>query len=247
MMKTAVIIGSTNNIGKEISEEFGENGYNVIMVDRDYSTVSAAAYELGFWNKGNYNPFVINRINQNEINNKFDKIIKKNGSIDILVNNISSTSEFGLDLNNIQEILGNNNQNINLFYNELPTKLKEIYFLSNIISNYMKLQGFGNIINIFSNNIGNTKSNTGILELTNEIAKSLNSYNVRVNSISSGYIDSELDNIFLDDKENYKILIPKKVFPDANAIAKASLILAKNNSFNLSGENMILGYAALLI
>ena len=135
-MKTAIITGATDDVGKIVSTEFGINDYNVVLVSDNYSKINEFAYLLSNSNKGMYDPFVINEVNHKELIKKLDNLKKNLGSIDVLVNNVTNTPKFGIETFNTYDYSSRFLKCVDRWYNKLPINLKEVYVLSNVVASY---------------------------------------------------------------------------------------------------------------
>jgi len=130
--------------------------------------------------------------------------------------------------------------------NEISTNLTGTYICSYIASGHMLNQKSGSIINISSikgkeptSSPGYGSSKSGVIKLTKDFAKVLAPYNISVNCIAPGFINTgmtvELPN---DKKENYKKLIPIGRFGDVEEIAKVAAFLASPDSSYITGATI---------
>ena len=85
--KVAVITGGAQGIGKAVSKTLSENGCKVILIDINENTARETAEQLG----GDY--YIADVRNMQEVSEIVDKIIEKDGKIDILINNAGITRD----------------------------------------------------------------------------------------------------------------------------------------------------------
>jgi len=136
------------------------------------------------------------------------KIIKRYRKIDVLINNAGIVPYAEVNLTNTD-----------LFFSVLKINLGGYFLFSKEISNFMKKQHFGNIINISSissiqgifGQSAYASSKGGINALTRVLAKELGPYNIRVNAIAPGSIIVNRNKIKMLSKWNNKELINKSI------------------------------------
>ena len=87
MEKTALVTGSTNNIGKAIAEVLAEKGYHVLVTSRDEHEARAVSEALP--KKGSY--FRVDFSQVASIEGLFAFIRDRFGRLDVLVNNVAYT------------------------------------------------------------------------------------------------------------------------------------------------------------
>ena len=165
--KVAVITGGAHGIGKAIAEEFAKEGAKLCIID-----------------KAEGEHFVGDISDKNVLETFAEKVIKKYGKIDYLINNALPIMK-GIDECTYEE-----------FQYALSVGVTAPFYLSKLFLPYF---GEGaSIINISSSrdrmSMPQTESYTaakgGIAALTHALAVSL-SGKVRVNSISPGWIDTD--------------------------------------------------------
>ena len=190
-----------------------------------------------------------------EVKIMVEEIIKKFGIIDILVNN-SGISQEGIEsidnVINLEEKDWDKVVNINL---------KGIFLTSKFVLPHMVRQKSGTIINISSilgalagpNLAAYCASKGGMLTLTKEMAWDYGKYNIRVNCISPGYVETDIFNFTLSQSENpaelrrhIESLSALNKVGKPEEIANAILFLASDDSSFITGTNILVdgGYSA---
>ncbi len=160
--------------------------------------------------------------------------IAKFGKIDVLVNNASSTRDGSLEKSTPEG-----------FDYTIRNTLYPVYNYSKVVSEHMKTQGTGKIINIGSVNgihgregsVGYTAAKAAIIGFTKTIAKELGKYPINCNVVAPGYIATE-------GQEKTSELIKKLVLSecyikrlsDPIAICNMVLFLASNKADNITGQ-----------
>jgi 3-oxoacyl-[acyl-carrier protein] reductase len=186
---TALVTGGSRGIGKAISLEMARKGCFVYIIyasnkDAAHQTISEIEAEGGM-------AYAL-QASVNDINSikaVVKKIIEQQGKIDFCINNAGITRDklfFMMQEDDWREVI-----DTNLVGTILVTK--------EVIKHMMKA-GYGRIVNLSSvggiiGTPGQTNyaaSKAGIIGFTKSLAKEVASYNITVNSIAAGYIETEM-------------------------------------------------------
>tara|TARA_B100001057_G_C22566806_1_gene839526 strand:+ start:74 stop:802 length:729 start_codon:yes stop_codon:yes gene_type:complete len=235
--KVVLVTGGTRGIGKEITNQFLSSGSKVIIT----GTKKKEDYILP---KKNIRYLQLDTT-QNDSISLFFENIKKIQSIDILINN--------LGINPINYIDQINERELNLV---ITTNLKIPILLSKLISKKMKLKKKGKILNISSiwgivskpKRISYSSSKSGLNGLTRALAVELAKYNILVNSISPGFVKTDLTIRNLGKNINdIKKQVPLNRLASTKEIAFTSLFLCSDLNTYITGQNIIVdgGFTAI--
>lgn len=227
MLKVALVTGGTRGIGKDISIHLKNIGYVVYIF---YKTNTHLYTELHteYGIKG----FQVDVSNYIQVQNAINKIIEKEKKIDVLVNNAG--------------VLQNK-----LFHNMKPAdwislvncNLLGVFNVTHCVLSNMIGNKNGNIINISSISGGNGyKGQTiygatkiGLQGFTKSLCKEVGKYNIRVNCIVPGFIQTDiLNNISDNYKKNIISKIPTGIFGKPKHISE-TVVMIINNSY-ISGS-----------
>ncbi len=187
--KIALVTGASRGIGQATALGLAEAGADVIVSSRKLPALEKVAEEIK--RKGQRSLPVAAHIGRlEEIRKLVDTALAKFGRIDILVNN-AGTAPAAASALETDERLWDAIMNLNL---------KGVYFLSQAVARSMKDSGGGKIINISSifglrppQNIGiYAISKAAILAVTKSMALELAPYNIRVNAIVSGPVNTRI-------------------------------------------------------
>lgn len=185
-MKTVLITGASRGIGRGIAKKFAKTGdYNVIINYNQSEKLALLLAESigGFAVKADVGNF-------QEVRDMIGIIDKKFGKIDVLVNN-AGVSKFNL-FSDITEDEWQNMMNINL---------SGAYRVTQGVVGGMIRDQSGVIINISSmwGEVGSScevaysTAKAGLIGMTKALAKELGTSNIRVNCISPGLIDTDMN------------------------------------------------------
>ena len=182
---TAIITGAAKGIGKAIAERLAKDGFFVLLVDIDKLCGEEATASIGTDKAAFYLADITDEI---QVKSLFDSIEKKYGSIDVLINNagiIRDNMIWNMEAADFDAVI-----NINL---------KGTWLMCREAAKKMKQQSSGSIINISSRawlgNAGQTNysaSKAGVIGLTRALALELGKYNIAVNAVAPGLIDTPL-------------------------------------------------------
>jgi 3-oxoacyl-[acyl-carrier protein] reductase len=199
MWKIIFITWSSRWIGKAIAKEAYAQGYTVIIHGKtDSSALNETANELPGVFKA-----VFDIANKEEVKNEISRIMEKAGGIDILVNNAGVAKNFIKDISEMatEKALEEWNTNvlgtIHCIQAVLPKMVEQ---KSGCIINIASIKWHPNLSTMSTFTYAQTKA--AILSLTKSLAKTYAHYNIRVNSISPWYI--ETDQVALWNEDTFK-------------------------------------------
>lgn len=187
----AIITGASRGIGEATVKLFAQNGINIwACASRENKIfeekMKKLETEFGVWIK----PVYFSLENEEEVKTKIKEIINERQSIDILVNNAGVSPRSLLVMTSINDL----------------RKVMEINFISQMlitqmIARKMMRQKSGNIVNVGSvsgceyaenGGISYGCSKAALLFASRVLAKELAAYNIRVNSVSPGFVETPM-------------------------------------------------------
>ncbi|CEG26625.1 short-chain dehydrogenase/reductase [Bacillus sp. B-jedd] len=230
--KTVVITGAGNGIGKGIAKEFAAKGAVVVIADIDEDAGRLLEAELlGLKTKAMFIPTDVK--DETSVQSLFTEAASRFGKVDILVNN-AGISEFHAFFE----------MTVDVWDKILDTNLRSVFLCSQAAGRIMKTTG-GAIINIASTRARMSEPDTeaysaskgGIVSLTHALARTLGPYNITVNCISPGWIETG-DYEMLSAADHSQHISGRVGKPDD--IARACLFLADSRNNFITGENIII-------
>ncbi len=186
--KIAIVTGATSGIGFEVAKRLGQDGFTVILNGIEDAEGEKKAAELQAEGiSAEYVGFDVT--NEDAVNSNIQAIGKKYGKIDVLVNNAGGLG----GRQRFEEMTTD-------FYRKvMALNLDSTFFASRAAIPYLKKGDHPTIINYTSNagwNAGGPgagiygTSKAGVHAITRALAKDLAEYNIRVNAVSPGTIDT---------------------------------------------------------
>lgn len=236
--KTTIITGSNRGIGLATVEVFAEQGATIWACARTKSDeFESKIQELSYKNKVTIRPVYFDVTEKDEVKSAIKMIGKDSKSIDVLVNNAGISTERFFSMTSSDMIRKTMEVNF----------LSQV-FLSQLVSRYMIKAKAGSIINIASvagieNEEGGTaygSSKAAIIFATRSMALELGLYGLRVNSVSPGFIATDMWKV-RDSKIKDKILseTPLKRQGMPREVANVILFLASELSSYITGQNIV--------
>jgi len=251
--KTAIVTGGGRGIGKAIAIAFARAGAKVAITSRKIADLESTAAEIKSFGGEAY-PIQAHLGKMDEIHKMVSTAMEKlGGRIDILVNNAGASPAMVSVLES-DERLRETIMNVNM---------KGMYFTSQAVANIMKKQGGGKIINIAS--IDGFKpepavsiysiSKAGARMITRAFAAELIPFNIQVNTIAPGPIETKMMNSHwghLPSEEQKKTrdmvakMLPIGRIGDPDEIAGAAIYLASDASSYTTGTEIVIDGGLLI-
>ncbi len=245
--KTALITGGTLGIGKATAKLFVDQGADVFICGRNEEVGKKAAEELGC---------TYHRVDVSDrqvVQVWVDDVVGKTGKVDILINNAGITRDGLLVKVKEGELVKQlAEEDFDLV---VSVNLKGTFNCTQAVAPYMIKQGSGSIINTSSvvgldGNFGQTgyvATKAGIVGMTKVWAREFGRFNVRVNAIAPGSIQTEIlesmPEKFLTELKKHQ---PLGRFGQPEEIAYANLFLASDEASFVSGATLRVDGALVL-
>ncbi|UPM55239.1 SDR family NAD(P)-dependent oxidoreductase [Gottfriedia acidiceleris] len=184
--KVAIVTGSGKGIGKEIVQKFVKEGAFITVTDLNKQTCEETANEI--IQSGGKAISVAGDVSKAEdARNIVEKTMEAYGKVDILVNNAGILKD--VLIKDMEE---------DDWDKVIDVCLKGAFLCSKYVSKYMMEQNYGKIINISSRAyLGNpgqsnySSAKAGIVGLTRSLAKELGKFNINVNAVAPGLIETD--------------------------------------------------------
>lgn len=232
--KRALVVGGAGEIGFAISEALLESGASVVIVDKSEDTKDKSRSLSTTWsNCYGYIADIGDRVQIDDSIEQATQLLQ--GSVEILVNAAGiqrrhSTEKFpDRDWDDI-----------------ISVNLTSTFLYSKKISSGMIEKGYGKIINVSSimsqfggvNIPAYSASKGGVAQLTKAMSNDLAGKGLRINAISPGYIETEMNRAIIDDAvRNSKIMsrTPMGRWGTPNDLKGIAIFLASQASDFITG------------
>jgi 3-oxoacyl-[acyl-carrier protein] reductase len=234
--KVALVTGCSRGIGESVAKKFAENGAIVYANARTVGELESLSSNN--YGEGKIVPVYFDVTDRAATRQVFIKIMKEQGRLDCLVNNagiLVDTLITMLNRNTLKDIY-----EVNVF---------AVFEMMSFASRVMSKQGSGSIINIASicgdeggmrGQTAYSSSKGAVIALTKTAAKELGHFNVRVNAVSPGFIDTDMFRSGPVDIQNQLVngvYLNRRVgLP--NEVAGVCLFLASESASYVNGENI---------
>lgn len=236
--QVAIITGAGSGIGRATAELFAQEGARVVVADLNKNAADQTAKQIND-RQGEAIAWQIDVADGVQVRALVEETVRRYGRIDILHNNAGMVLvKFLEDMDESEwdRLMGVN--------------LKSIFLAVKYVVGYMKQRKSGCIINTASTGsfLGQymtpayIASKGGVLMLTKTLALDYAQYNIRVNCICPGAVDTQMLRQHFNDSDSPKLaaeremaLIPIKRFLDPSEIAAGALYLASEAARGVTG------------
>ena len=235
--KTALITGASRGIGRAIATAFARAGCNIVIT---CSKSEQELLELQTELKTKYAVDVLASIGDisdyQYVEHLFFHIAERFHGVDILINNVGISKFSSITETSVED-----------FDKILSVNLRPVFITSRLFAIHRKGQSdsnpYGRIINICSTRYlmsepgseGYAASKGGIYSLTHALALSLSEWNITVNSIAPGWIQTQdYDQLRPEDHSQH----PSRRVGKPEDIARMCLFLCRDENDFINGENI---------
>ncbi len=241
--KVSIITGGATGIGKATVETFAKEGAKVIFCDINK--------KQGLLNQKKFNSMGLDTFfiqadvsNEADVKKMINFVVKKFNKIDTLFNNA------GIE----QPVTPSHKVNVKIFDKIISINLKGVFLCSKHALPIMMKKKSGAIVNnssisAFANvggNIGYASSKGGVMSLTRVLAVEYAKYNIRVNAVCPGVIDTPMNERNLKRavnksqlKKKWKTVTPLGRVASPYELAQTVLFLSSNMSSFVTGVGLL--------
>lgn len=187
--RVAIVTGAAHGIGEATANVLSQQGAAIAVVDIDLPAAEKVAESIRA-NSGNAQAFRCDVAKPAENEQLVSDVVAAFGKVDILVNNAGICPRIPID-----------EMTEEWFDKIINVNLKSVFFLTRAAANVMKAQQWGRVVNISSTGgrIGGLHratvygaSKAGILAMSKALAREYAPYNILVNVIAPGAVDTTM-------------------------------------------------------
>ena len=237
--KVAIVTGASRGIGRAIALGFAKAGADVALAARSEGDLKSLADEIG--DVGQRSIVVPTDVTQrDQIGTLVNRTVEELGGLDILVNNAGGTKFMA-------PIVGLRPEG---WDKAMALNLDSVFHATQLAAQKMLGNGGGSIIQISSvAGIIGTESLSyysaakgGVRLFSQSVAKELAESGVRVNSISPGWVATDLNSNLRADEATSKFatdMVPMKRWGEPEEIVGAAIFLASDASSFVTGSTVV--------
>jgi len=236
--KTVLITGATRGIGKQLAHDFEELGANLVLTGTRPEEIKKLNEDLGKESNKQCIEYCCADFSNEGSLLEFVQELKKYERIDVCINNAA--------INRINYIY---DTSLADWDDILNVNLRAPFVILHDVSQIMKRNGYGRIVNIASifGVISKEKraiyssSKSGLVGLTRAAALDLAPYNILVNCISPGFVLTELTRKILTEAEikDLTASIPLGRMAVPEDISRVVMFLSSDLNTYITGQNII--------
>lgn len=234
--KIALVTGAAMGIGAAIAELFAESGAFVYLLDLDGEKAAARAATIRAAG-GRADAFACDVSRREQLSAAVEAVVKRRGRVDILINNAGIYPR--RPFLEITDEEWDQMQDVNL---------KSIYHACQLVLPRMMTQRSGKIVNISSvvffiappRLAHYVASKGGVIGLSRTLAREFGQYDIHINSITPGAIETEGERVHANSADLAAIqrqqCLDRHLQPAD--IARVCLFLSSSLSDGMSGQNL---------
>lgn len=232
--KVTFITGASRGIGHATAETFAKQGATLILSGTNELKLKELQSELSQKYNSLVHTLPYDVRNNAEIKNAFLWIKKNVGHLDVLVNNAGILDDALLGMVNDKQMTDTYSINV-----------EAVIYHMQFASRLMTRQQSGSIINV-SSIIGRTgnagqvvyaSSKAAVIGATYSASKELGPYNIRVNAVAPGFIDTDMTKQLPEDKYAQRLSeIKMNRIGKPEEVANTILFLASDLSSYVTGQ-----------
>jgi 3-oxoacyl-[acyl-carrier protein] reductase len=234
--RVAIVTGAARGIGEATARLLSQRGASVAVVDlltAEAENVAESIRTAG----GRAHAFTCDVSRPDAVDNLVGEVVSTFGRVDILVNNAGICPRIALD-----------DMTEEWFDKIIGVNLKSVFFLSRAAARDMRQRNWGRIVNISSTGgrVGGLfratvygASKAGILSMTKSLAREFAPYNILVNAVAPGGVDTPMMQMGGEEGlRKYVETIPLRRLAKPDEIAQSILHLCLEETTWVTGATL---------
>jgi len=238
--QVGIVTGGGQGLGKTFCHAFADAGADIVVAEINPETGPVTAREIA--SKGRRSLFIETDVSdQGSVDRMVAQVLAKFGKIDFLMNNAGIVQH--LEAENIQAAD---------WRRVLDVNLTGVFFCCQAVGRHMIERRGGRIINIASmsglivnfpqSQSSYNASKAAVIHLTKSLASEWAPYNIRVNAMAPGYMNTAMARPFFDDPEYGGVwikAIPMKRPGEPEELGPVAVFLASEASSYVTGTTIV--------
>ncbi|QKN79836.1 beta-ketoacyl-ACP reductase [Scandinavium goeteborgense] len=235
MKKIAIVTGGTRGIGAAISRKLLEDNYHVVAVATNPARSKQWVDELHHDGLTNIETVACDITDLDMCCSLVESVQQKHGQIDVLINNAGITRDTTFRKMSKLE-----------WSSVIDTNLNGLFNMTRAVMDTMLDRHHGRVINVSSINgqkgqfgqVNYSASKAGVHGFTKALAQEVAKKNITVNTVSPGYIDTEMMRAVPENiRENIQKDIPAGRFGKPEEVASLIAYLVSDNAAFITGAD----------
>jgi NAD(P)-dependent dehydrogenase (short-subunit alcohol dehydrogenase family) len=187
--KVVIVTGAGKGIGKALALAFAREGADVVVVSRTFSEVKEVAAQIAGMGRRAL-PLKVDVSRRSDVLKMVNSTVARFRRIDVLVNNAGVLGPVGLLVEN----------EVDSWVNTIEVNLVGTFFCCREVLPTMMKQRCGKIINLSGGGAASPRprfsayasSKTAVVRLTETLAEEVKEFNIQVNTIAPGAVDTRM-------------------------------------------------------
>ena len=236
--KTVIVSGGSRGIGRAVAMELAGEGanisFNFLSSEAEAKELEEEIRALGVKVKGSQ----VDIKDYDAVKSWVDDTVGLFGGLDMVVNNAGITKDGALALmspDNWKEVI---NTNLDGTFN--LTKAAILIFMKQKSGNVVNITSVSGVMGM-ARQTNYAASKSGIIGFSKSLAKEVAAYNIRVNAVAPGFVETD---ILKDLKEDFKEQMLKKIplgrLGKPVEVARTVKFLVSDDSKYITGQTIII-------
>ena len=238
--KRALVTGASSGIGRKVAQAYTQAGADVAIAARNVEALQGVANELAADGGGKVVPIRCDVTRPEQVNSMVDRVVAELGGIDIAVCNagiITVVPMLEMSPEEFQRIQDTNVTGVFLTA-QAAARAMVAQGRGGVIINTASMSG--SIINI-PQQVGHyCASKAAVIHMTKAMAVELAPHNIRVNSVSPGYILTELVEPLTEYHRQWEPKIPLGRIGRPEELTGLYVYLASEASSYMTGSDVVI-------
>jgi len=238
--KRALVTGASSGIGRKVAQAYAQAGADVAIAARNVEALEGVAAELAADGAGDVVPIRCDVARPEQVNSMVDRVVAELGGIDIAVCNAGIITVVPMLEMSPEE-----------FQRIQDTNVTGVFLTAQAAARAMVAQGQGGVIintASMSGSIINVPQQVGhycaskaaVIHMTKAMAVELAPHNIRVNSVSPGYILTELVEPLTEYHRQWEPKIPLGRIGRPEELIGLYIYLASEASSYMTGSDVVI-------